>query len=68
MTGSYLDDNGAWGPRLYDLGAIASWHLNMTDRALEWGRKAIELAPNDERLKNNVRFFIRPRDEVRRGA
>jgi hypothetical protein len=68
MTGSYLDDNGAWGSRLFDLGAIASWHLNVTDRALEWGRKALELAPNDERLKNNVRVFIQPRDEVRRGA
>jgi glycosyltransferase involved in cell wall biosynthesis len=27
-TGSYLDDPHCWGFRLFDLGAIASWHVN----------------------------------------
>jgi hypothetical protein len=60
-TGSYLDDPQCWGFRLFDLGAIASWHLNVMARAVEWGRKALELAPNDRhpRLRNNLDFFIR---------
>jgi glycosyltransferase involved in cell wall biosynthesis len=59
-TGSYLDDNHSWGFRLFDLGAIAAWRLNLMDRALEWGQKAVELASNGQRqrLKNNLDFFI----------
>ena len=66
-TGSYLDDAHCWGFRLYDLGAIACWHLNMMDRAVEWGQKAVELDPGNQRLKNNLDFFIRRREEVRAG-
>jgi glycosyltransferase involved in cell wall biosynthesis len=67
-TGSYLDDNHCWGFRLYDLGAIAAWHLNVMDRAVDWGRKALELEPGNERLQNNLDFFVRRREEVRAGA
>jgi hypothetical protein len=67
-TGSYLDDVECWGFRLFDLGAIACWHLNVMDRAVEWGRKALELDPGSERLKSNLDFFVRRREEVRAGA
>jgi hypothetical protein len=66
-TGSYLDDAQCWGFRLYDLGAIAAWHLNAMDRAVEWGTKAAELDPDNQRLKNNLDFFISRREEVRAG-
>src|SRR6266567_3836215 len=52
-TGSYLDDAHAWGFRLFDLGALASWHLNVMDHAVEWGQKALELDPGNQRIKNN---------------
>jgi hypothetical protein len=64
-TGSYLDDQHCWGFRLFDLGAIASWHLNAMDRAVEWGRKALELDPGNQRLKNNLDFFVQRREEMR---
>lgn len=67
-TGSYLDDAHCWGFRLFDLGAIAAWHLNAMDRAVEWGRKALELDPANQRLKNNLDFFIKRREEVRAGS
>lgn len=63
-TGSYLDDSHCWGFRLYDLGAIAAWHLNAMDRAVEWGTKALELDPDNQRLKNNLDFFVSRRDQV----
>ena len=63
-TGSYLDDANCWGFRLFDLGAIASWHLNVMDRAVEWGRRACELDPTNQRLKNNLDFFTRRRHEI----
>ena len=67
-TGSYIDDVHCWGFRLFDLAAIAAWHLNAMDRAVEWGRKALELDPPNQRLKNNLDFFMKRRDEVRAGS
>jgi hypothetical protein len=67
-TGSYLDDPHCWGFRLFDLGAIACWRLNVMDRAVEWGQKAIELDPGNQRLANNFDFFVRRREEVRATA
>lgn len=64
-TGSYLDDANAWGFRLFDLGAIASWHLNAMDRAVDLGEKALRLDPANQRLKNNLEFFRRRRDELK---
>ena len=66
-TGSYLDNSNCWGFRLYDLGAIAAWHLNMMERAVDWGQKALELARDGQatRLKNNLDFYIHRRDEQR---
>src|SRR5262249_46635996 len=67
-SGSYLDDPQCWGFRLFDLGAIASWRLNVMDRAVEWGKKALELSPNDQnaRLRSNLEFFLKRRAEMMR--
>lgn len=69
-TGSYLDEQSSWGPRLFDLGAVASWHLNVMDRAVEWERKAVELAPGDDRsrLQNNLDFFLRQHEKFQTSA
>src|SRR5580700_4100130 len=53
-TGSYLDDEGCWGFRIYDLGAIAAWHLSAMDQAVAWGEQALALDPENQRLKNNL--------------
>ena len=60
-TGSYLDDNRCWGFRLFDLAAIAAWHLNVMDRAVDWGKKALDLDPDNTRLENNLELFVRRR-------
>jgi len=62
-TGSYLDDGNCWGFRLFDLGAIACWNLNVMDKAVEWGEKALALDPANERLKSNLGFFLQRRKE-----
>jgi glycosyltransferase involved in cell wall biosynthesis len=66
-TETYLDEEQSWGFRLYDLAAIAAWHLNVMDPAVEWGQKALELDPENQRLQNNLDFFLRRREEVRAG-
>jgi glycosyltransferase involved in cell wall biosynthesis len=63
-TGTYLDEDHCWGFRLFDLGAIAAWHLNAMDLAVDWGQKALKLDPGNQRLKNNLDFFIRRREEL----
>jgi len=62
-TGSYLDDGHCWGFRLYDLGAVAAWRLNVLDRAMEWGEKALALAPAEQqaRLRSNLDAFANQR-------
>ena len=47
------------------LAAIAAWHLNVMDRAVEWGKRALDLDPGNQRLKNNLDFFIRRRKELK---
>jgi len=64
-TGSYLDDPSCWGFRLYDLGAIAAWHLDVMDQAVRWGEKALELDADNQRLRDNLNFFRRRRAELR---
>lgn len=58
-TNSYLDDRQSWGFRLYDLGAIAAWHLKVTDRATAWAERALELDLDNQRLRSNFEFFAR---------
>ena len=63
-TNSYLDEENSWGPRLFDLGAIACWRLNVRDKAVEWGREALALDPGNERLQGELDSYVHRRDEV----
>jgi len=53
----YLCEEFAWGFLPYDLGALAAHHMKDKQRAVEWGTKAIELAPNEERLRRNMAYY-----------
>lgn len=53
----YLCEEFAWGATPYDYAAIASHNLGLKDRAKEYGEKAVELNPTDERLKRNLVFY-----------
>lgn len=66
-TGSYLDDDGCWGARLFELAAAACWHLGVMDRAIEWGKRAVALDPDNQRLQDDLGFFIRQRECIRLG-
>lgn len=47
----------AWGAQPHDLAAIAAWNLGLKDDALEQGAIAVELAPDDQRLQENLLWF-----------
>ncbi|MBR0598688.1 tetratricopeptide repeat-containing glycosyltransferase [Sinanaerobacter chloroacetimidivorans] len=56
-TGSYLTDPKSWDYTLYDLAAISHYRLGLYQRSYEFAQKACEIAPNDERLKNNLHLI-----------
>lgn len=53
----YTTEPWAWGAMPFDLAAVAAWNLGEPLRALDFGETACELAPDDERMAANLRFF-----------
>ena len=54
----YLTDQRIWdGPTVYDLLALSSHYLGNFAEATDFGLKAVELDPEDERLKKNLVFY-----------
>jgi glycosyltransferase involved in cell wall biosynthesis len=53
----YLCEEFAWGFAPYDYAAIAAYKLGQKEKALEYGLKAAELSPTDERLQSNLVFY-----------
>jgi len=53
----YLVEADAWGYLPHDLVAISAYNLGKFEEALEQGKKAIELAPWIERLKENLKHY-----------
>ena len=53
----YLCEAYAWGYLPYDLAAISAYNLGMHEDAREFGRRAVELAPDDQRLVSNLGFY-----------
>lgn len=53
----YTCDPEVWGHQPHDLAAISAWNLGIKETAIEQGRLALALSPNDDRLKANVEWF-----------
>ena len=53
----FLAESWAWGPMAYDLMAISCWQLGKWNLAYKYGKKAVEISPNDERLVKNLAFY-----------
>jgi len=52
----YTCDPVVWGSQAHDLASIAAWHLGMTDICIEQAKIAVELEPENERLRANLAF------------
>lgn len=53
----YTVDPKAWAEVPHDYMAIAAWNLGLKDIALEQGKIAVDINPNDKRLQDNVKWF-----------
>jgi len=51
----YTIDPEVWGAKPHDLAAIAAWHLKLYDLAKKHAQDAVDLAPDDLRLRNNLK-------------
>ena len=52
----YTVDPAVWGAAPHDLASIAAWNLKLYDVAIEQARKAVELEPDNLRLRQNLEF------------
>jgi glycosyltransferase involved in cell wall biosynthesis len=52
----YTVDPEVWGAQPHDLASVAAWNLGLYDAAHDQAQKAVDLAPNDLRLRKNLEF------------
>jgi glycosyltransferase involved in cell wall biosynthesis len=53
----YFNETWAWNEYPYDIGSLAAFYLGQDKDAILWCEKAIELAPDNDRIKNNLLQF-----------
>ena len=54
----YTMDPAVWGSKPHDLLAIAAYNLGNYDIAVKHGKIACEIEPDNDRLKNNLSFYL----------
>jgi hypothetical protein len=59
----YTCDPAVWGHQAHDLASIAAWHLGLADIAIQQAKIAVELSPDDLRLRANLRFVMGEEEE-----
>jgi tetratricopeptide (TPR) repeat protein len=53
----YTCEPSAYGAKPHDLAAIAAWRMGLKDVAIEQGKLALQFAPNDKRLLDNLSWY-----------
>ena len=53
----YFIDNAIYDWRRYDLLAVCLYHLGLAEEAVQFGRIALRVRPNDARLQENQRYY-----------
>jgi tetratricopeptide (TPR) repeat protein len=53
----YLNEAEAWGSLPYDLSALSAYHLGKYGEALVYGARALEVEPENERLRGNLKCY-----------
>jgi hypothetical protein len=56
-TNSYITEESNWGWVPHDFAAIAAYYLGYNASALEHGKTALSMNPNDTRLLKNMDFY-----------
>ncbi|GAA4707220.1 tetratricopeptide repeat-containing glycosyltransferase [Brevibacillus fulvus] len=51
---TYINEPYCWNASVYDLGAMACYYLGMYEKAEHYAKIAAEMAPQDQRIQNNL--------------
>lgn len=54
----YLTEADAWGSLPYDLAAISAYNMGDYSAASRYGVEAVRLSPNEDRLVDNLKFYV----------
>jgi len=54
---TYINEGFCWDYTIYDLGAIACYELGLKDKSLQFAKTAAKMAPDNERLRNNLKII-----------
>jgi len=54
----YTMDPAVWGAIPHDFASIAAWNMGLKALSIEHARKAVELDPNDMRLRRNLELVL----------
>lgn len=54
----YLSEPACWDHSLYDFACIATYWMGLYQDSYDYGTKAVEMSPHDQRLVNNVNFAL----------
>ena len=54
----YLCEEFAWSELPWDLAAISAYNLKKYSEAVEYGKKALEIRPDMDRLKTNLAYYL----------
>ena len=63
-TKSYINENFCWDSTIYDISSICCYNLGMFEESLKYVNKALELNPDDKRLKENKKIIKKHTDSV----
>ena len=55
---TYMYDGACWGWEPYDLAALSAYNLGLYEEAEKHGKEAVNLNPEDNRLKTNLVFYV----------
>lgn len=56
-TDTYITDSSVWGEKPYDLLSLAFYYTGDIENAVKYAKKALEISPENERIKGNLAFF-----------
>lgn len=54
---TYINEVWCWDHTIYDLGALACYYMGLKDASLKFAQTALEMNPEDERLKSNYEII-----------
>jgi tetratricopeptide (TPR) repeat protein len=57
-SSGYLIESYAWDETIYDLIAISAYKIGLIDKARIYGKIAVDINPKNQRLVNNLDFYL----------